>query len=84
VYSSKLPARHRTPDLRQSIRGLGAAEKVSPEEKLYPQRLKPHSFQDSYVRPKGRTLQIDEFFRSLFSPKKTTFHQFRELVTRGE
>jgi hypothetical protein len=26
-----------------------------------PQRLKPNSLQTSYVRPKGRTLQVDEF-----------------------
>jgi hypothetical protein len=33
-----------------------------------PQRLKPNSLQGIYVRPEGRTLQKNEFFRSLFSP----------------
>jgi hypothetical protein len=41
-----------------------AAEKVSAWTESFPQWLKPHSFQGSYVRPQGRTLQIDEFFRS--------------------
>jgi hypothetical protein len=34
----------------------------------FPERLKPNSLQSIYVRPEGRTLQENEFFRSLFSP----------------
>jgi hypothetical protein len=30
-----------------------------------PQRLKPNLLQGIYVRPEGRTLQENEFFRSL-------------------
>jgi hypothetical protein len=46
---------------------LQAAEKVLVQDETLPQRLKPNSFQSICVRPKGRTLQKDEFFRSLFS-----------------
>jgi hypothetical protein len=46
---------------------LEAAEKVLFGAEGVPQRLKPDSFQSIYVRPEGRTLQENEFFRSLFS-----------------
>jgi len=42
-----------------------AAEKCRFGEESSPQRLKPNSLHSSYVRPKGRTLQRSEFFRSL-------------------
>jgi hypothetical protein len=34
---------------------------------VVPQRLKPDSLQNIYVRPEGRTLQKPEFFRKLFN-----------------
>ncbi len=37
------------------------AEKVSALDGADPQRLKPRSFRSSYVRPKGRTLQVQTF-----------------------
>jgi len=49
-------------------RALQAAEKCRFCEESSPQRLKPNSLHNSYVRPKGRTLHRSEFFRSLFSP----------------
>jgi hypothetical protein len=42
-----------------------AAEKVPVRGESIPQRLKPGSLQSICVRPEGRTLQKDEFFRSL-------------------
>ena len=44
--------------------GFTAAEKVPGGDETLPQRLKPSSFQSICVRPKGRTLQKDEFFRT--------------------
>jgi hypothetical protein len=41
--------------------GQTTAEKFSAGMESSPQRLKPNSFQSSYVRPEGRTLQVDEF-----------------------
>jgi hypothetical protein len=43
-----------------------AAEKVLFGAEGVLQRLKPNSLQSFYVRPEGRTLQENEFFRSLF------------------
>src|SRR5580692_3884358 len=43
------------------------AEKVLLRRGIAPQRLKPDSLQGIYVRPEGRTLQGNEFFRKLFS-----------------
>jgi hypothetical protein len=47
------------------VRAKQAAEKGLLGGEIIPQRLKPNSFQSIYVRPKGRTLQKNEFFRSL-------------------
>ena len=52
-------------DREQAARLDQAAEKCSFGEESSPQRLKPSSLHRSYVRPKGRTLQRSEFFRSL-------------------
>src|SRR5271168_661394 len=57
-----LPGKEKTQGLKR------LRKKVPFEEKGFPQRLKPNSLQSGYVRPKGRTLQRSEFFRSLQSP----------------
>jgi hypothetical protein len=53
---------------RTSATSIEAAKKWRFGEESNPQRLKPNSLHSSYVRPKGRTLQRSEFFRSLFKP----------------
>ena len=48
----------------RSKRATQAAEKVGRGWRCDPQRLKPDSLQRIYVRPEGRTLRENEFFRS--------------------
>jgi hypothetical protein len=55
------------------VRASQAAEKVPVRDETLPQRLKPNSFQGICVRPEGRTLQKDEFFRSLFNPSPSNW-----------
>jgi hypothetical protein len=59
---------------KRTSAGKQAAENAVFGEESSPQRLKPNSLHSSYVRPEGRTLQKNEFFRSQLS--RTTYDPF--------
>jgi len=52
---------------RRDREGFAASGKVFGAEGV-PQRLNPNSLQGIYVRPEGRTLQENKFFRNQFGP----------------